>query len=145
VGTFLYFRNGCGKLRLSDITIDGFVKSPYAVLPFFPRPFGVPSVRLSPRDSGALPVELFTLPFEKVLNWSFYDFITIQGAIMAVIKEAAIPIGRMLFIPKQGNMTKNDLEIEASGQYTLTEMPDRFVVKNGECCRSIMVKVKKKE
>lgn len=68
-----------------------------------------------------------------------------QGAIMAVIKEAAIPIGRMLFIPKQGNMTKDDLEIEASGQYTLTEMPDRFVLKNGECCRSIMVKVKKKE
>ncbi|HPC03958.1 MAG TPA: hypothetical protein PLE04_09275, partial [Syntrophales bacterium] len=53
---------------------DGFVKSPYAVLPFFPRPCGVPSVRLSPRDSGALPMELFTLPFEKVLNWPFYEF-----------------------------------------------------------------------
>jgi len=64
---------------------------------------------------------------------------------MAIIKEGAIPIGRMLFIPKEGNMTKDDLQIESSGQYTLTEMPDRFVVKNGECCRSIMVKVFRKE
>ena len=64
---------------------------------------------------------------------------------MAIIKEGAIPIGRMLFIPKQGNMTKEDLQIESSGQYTVTEMPDRFVIKNGECCRSIMVKVSKKE
>jgi len=64
---------------------------------------------------------------------------------MATIKEGAIPIGRMLFIPKEGNMTKEDLEIESSGQYTLTEMPDRFVVKNGECCRSIRVKVSRKE
>ena len=64
---------------------------------------------------------------------------------MAIIKEGAIPIGRMLFIPKDGNMTKEDLQIESSGQYTLTEMPDRFVLKNGECCRSIMVKVFRKE
>ena len=28
-----------------------------------------------PRDSGALPMELFTLPFEEVLNWPFYNFI----------------------------------------------------------------------
>jgi hypothetical protein len=42
-------------------------------------------------------------------------------------------------------MTKDEPGDEARGQYTLTEMPDRFVVKNGECCRSIMVKVKKKE
>jgi len=68
-----------------------------------------------------------------------------QGEIMAIIKESAIPIGRMLFIPKQENMTREDLEIEASGQYTLTEMPDRFVIRNGECCRSIMVKVSRKE
>jgi len=44
-------------------------------LPFFPRPCGVPKVRLSPRDSGALPMELFILPFEKVLNGPFYEFV----------------------------------------------------------------------
>jgi len=61
------------------VKVDGFVKSPYAAFPFFPRPCGVPSVRLSPRDSGALPLELFTLPFEKVLNCPFYDFIKVDG------------------------------------------------------------------
>ncbi|HPC02194.1 MAG TPA: hypothetical protein PLE04_00350 [Syntrophales bacterium] len=66
---------GRPRKRLLLRNNDGFVKSPYAVLPFFPRPCGVPEVRLSPRDSGALPMELFTLPFEKVLNWPFYDFI----------------------------------------------------------------------
>ncbi|MFA5182388.1 MAG: hypothetical protein WC405_13790 [Syntrophales bacterium] len=64
---------------------------------------------------------------------------------MAILKEAGIPIGRMLFIPKDGNLTKNDLEIEANGQYQLMEKPDCFVVKNAECCRSIMVTVKTKE
>jgi hypothetical protein len=61
--------------------IYGFVKSPYAVLPFFPPHCDVPSVRLIRRDSGALPMELFTLPFEKVLNWPFYDFINIEGGL----------------------------------------------------------------
>ncbi|HQB30914.1 MAG TPA: hypothetical protein PLO86_09105, partial [Syntrophales bacterium] len=41
---------------------DGFGKSPYAALPFFPPPCGVPKVRLSRPDSGALPLELFPLP-----------------------------------------------------------------------------------
>ncbi|HPX10899.1 MAG TPA: hypothetical protein PKW20_01350, partial [Syntrophales bacterium] len=48
--------------------------------PFFPRPCGVPKVRLSPRESGALPMALFTLPFEKVLNGPFYDFVIYRGA-----------------------------------------------------------------
>jgi len=61
---------------LRFLNFDGFVKSPYAALPFFPRHCGVPSVRFIPRDSGALPLELFALPFEKVLNCPFYDFIT---------------------------------------------------------------------
>jgi len=64
------FRYYCGFTKH-----DGFVKSPYAVLPFFPRHCGVPSVRLIPRDSGALPMELFTLPFEEVLNRPFYEFV----------------------------------------------------------------------
>ena len=64
---------------------------------------------------------------------------------MAILKEGAIPIGRMLFIPKDGTLSKNDLEIESTGQYQLMEKPDCFVVKNAECCRSIMVTVKTKE
>ena len=64
---------------------------------------------------------------------------------MALLKEAGIPIGRMLFIPRQEGLSKDDLVIESNGQYQLSEMPDRFVIKNAECCRSILVKVKTKE
>lgn len=71
-------------------------------------------------------------------------FIKKEGA-MALLKQGAIPIGRMLFIPKEGNISKDDLEIESSGQYEVSEMPDRIVIKNAECCRAIMVKVRTKE
>ncbi|HPQ05774.1 MAG TPA: hypothetical protein P5019_01705 [Syntrophales bacterium] len=64
---------------------------------------------------------------------------------MNLLKEGGIPIGRMLFIPKEGGVTKDDLEIEANGQYTLMERPDCFIIKNAECCRSILVKVFKKD
>ncbi len=64
---------------------------------------------------------------------------------MAILKEGGIPIGRMLFIPREGNLKKEDLEIESNGQYSLIERPDCFVVKNGECCRSILVKVFRKD
>lgn len=64
---------------------------------------------------------------------------------MAILKEAGIPIGRMLFIPREGDLKREDLEIEANGQYSLIERPDCFVVKNTECCRSILVKVFRKE
>lgn len=64
---------------------------------------------------------------------------------MALLKEAGIPIGRMLFIPRQDGLSKDDLVIESNGQYQITEMPDRIVIKNTECCRSILVKVKTKE
>lgn len=64
---------------------------------------------------------------------------------MALLKETGIPIGRMLFIPRQEGMSKDDLIIEANGQYKLSEMPDRFVIKNDECCRSILVKVSTKD
>jgi hypothetical protein len=64
---------------------------------------------------------------------------------MALLKEAAVPIGRVMFIPKEGGLTKDRLEIEANGQYQIIERPDRFEIKNAECCRSILVKVKTKE
>ena len=64
---------------------------------------------------------------------------------MALLKEAAIPIGRTVFIPKASGMTKDSLEVEANGQYQIIERPDHFEIKNAECCRSILVKVKTKE
>ncbi len=64
---------------------------------------------------------------------------------MAVLKESGIPIGRMMLIPKEGSLSKEDLIIEANGQYQLMEKPDCFVIKNTECCRSILVKVTTKE
>lgn len=64
---------------------------------------------------------------------------------MALLKEAAIPIGRALFIPKENSLTKESMEIEATGLYQIIERPDRFEIKNTECCKSILVKVKTKE
>jgi len=70
--------------------------------------------------------------------------ILIQESIMALLKEGTIPIGRTMFIPKEGGLTKDSLEVEANGQYQIVERPDRFEVKNSECCRSILIKVKTK-
>jgi len=66
------------------------------------------------------------------------------GDEMALLKEGGIPIGRMMLVNKDGNLKMEDLEIEANGQYQLMEKPDCFVIKNAECCRSILVKVKSK-
>lgn len=60
---------------------------------------------------------------------------------MAILKESGIALGRMMLIPKSGNLKKEDLIIEANGLYQLLEKPDCFVIKNTECCRSILVKV----
>jgi hypothetical protein len=65
--------------------------------------------------------------------------------IMAILKESGIPLGRMMLISKDGTFTKEDLVIEANGQYQLLEKPDCFVIKNAECCRSILVKVMTKD
>ena len=64
---------------------------------------------------------------------------------MSVLKESGIPIGRMLFVPKDGKLTKDDLVIEANGQYQLMDKPDCFGIKNTECCRSILVKIMTKD
>ena len=61
------------------------------------------------------------------------------------MKEGMIPIGRTMFITKEGRLTKDSLEIESNGQYQIVERPDRFEIKNTECCRSILIKVKTKE
>lgn len=64
-----------------------------------------------------------------------------EEKLMAILKESGIPLGRMMLVPKNGNLTKEDLIIEANGLYQLMEKPDCFVIKNTECCRSILVKV----
>ena len=64
---------------------------------------------------------------------------------MALLKEGAIPIGRIMFILKEGGLTKDSLEVESNGQYQIIERPDRFEIKNAECCRTILVKVRTKE
>jgi hypothetical protein len=64
---------------------------------------------------------------------------------MALLKEGVVPIGRAMFIPKEGGLTKDCLEVESNGQYQIVERPDRFEIKNAECCRSILIKVKTKE
>jgi hypothetical protein len=64
---------------------------------------------------------------------------------MAILKEAGVPIGRFMIIDKKDGLTKDDLIIESNGQYKIMEKPDAFLIKNDECCRSIMVKVSKKD
>jgi hypothetical protein len=64
---------------------------------------------------------------------------------MALLKEGVIPIGRTMFIPKDRGLTKDSLEVESNGQYQIVERPDRFEIKNAECCRSILIKVKTRE
>lgn len=64
---------------------------------------------------------------------------------MAILKESGIPLGRMMLVPKKENLKKDDLIIESNGQYELLEKPDCFVIKNTECCRSILVKVMTKD
>ncbi len=62
-----------------------------------------------------------------------------------MMKKVVIPLGRPLFIPKDGTISKDDLIIESSGDYVLMEKPDCFIIKNDECCRSIQVTIKTKE
>jgi len=64
---------------------------------------------------------------------------------MTVIKDVTIPLGRPVFIPKEGNLTMDALEIESTGAYVVIEKDDYFVIKNDECCRSIQVKISSKD
>jgi len=50
-----------------------------------------------------------------------------------------------MIINKTDGLTQDDLIIEANGQYKIMEKPDAFLIKNEECCKSIMVKVSKKD
>jgi hypothetical protein len=50
-----------------------------------------------------------------------------------------------MIVNKTDGLTKDDLIIEANGQYQIQEKPDAFLIKNAECCKSILVKVLKKD
>ena len=63
---------------------------------------------------------------------------------MTVLKKTVIPLGRPLFIPKDDNLTVDDLEIEASGAFRVIDKPDCIIVKNDECCRGIEVTINRK-
>ncbi|HWP96479.1 MAG TPA: hypothetical protein VN426_06485 [Syntrophomonadaceae bacterium] len=65
---------------------------------------------------------------------------------MAILKESVIvPLNRQLFIPKEDDITLDDLVIESNGEYKLIEKPDCFILQNDHCCRSIKVTVKTRE
>lgn len=64
---------------------------------------------------------------------------------MAILAEnKTVSLGRMLFVEKQ-NHTREQIEVEASGSYALTENDQCFMIKNTDCCRPITVTVKTKE
>ena len=50
-----------------------------------------------------------------------------------------------MIINKTDGLTKDDLLVESNGKYLIQEKPDAFLIKNDECCKSIMVKVSKKD
>ncbi|KJS11239.1 MAG: hypothetical protein VR67_14960 [Peptococcaceae bacterium BRH_c8a] len=58
-----------------------------------------------------------------------------------IIEKKVVPLARMMFIEKEG-LTREQLVIEATGPYSLEEKDDCFVVRNDDCCKSIMVTVK---
>lgn len=47
---------------------------------------------------------------------------------MSLIKKTVIPLGRPLYIPKEDNLSLDQLEIESTGSYQLIDKED-YVVK----------------
>jgi len=64
---------------------------------------------------------------------------------MSLIKKTVIPLGRPLYIPKEDNLSLDQLEIESTGSYQLIDKEDYVVIKNDECCRSIQVTVTRRD
>lgn len=60
---------------------------------------------------------------------------------VTLAENKSVPLARMLFVEKQG-YTKDQLVIESSGPYTLTENENCFVIRNADCCKAILVTVK---
>jgi len=61
-----------------------------------------------------------------------------------LISNRAIPIGRSIFIPRS-NLKKEQLHVEANGEVDIRERDEFFIVRNLECCRSVIVSVSVKE
>ncbi|ACV62753.1 hypothetical protein Dtox_1912 [Desulfofarcimen acetoxidans DSM 771] len=65
---------------------------------------------------------------------------------MKILKESVIiPLGRMFFIPKEGDLKAEDLIIETAGKYRVIDKPDCIAVQNDDCCNSIKVTIKIKD
>lgn len=65
---------------------------------------------------------------------------------MAILKDSVIiPLNRPLFIPKEGDLTVDDIIVESNGEYRIIDKPDHIIVQNDHCCRSIKVTIKTKE
>ena len=95
------------------------------------------------RQSSFVIFSSVTLPIETNEENGINDIE--RGETMAVLKEGGIPIGRFMIVNKTEGLTRDDLVIESNGQYQIMEKPDAFLIKNAECCKSIMVKVTKKD
>jgi len=101
---------------------------------------------VAPRQSSIIIFSSDTLPIEINETNEKNEINDIERRkTMAVLKEGGVPIGRFMIINKTDGLTKDDLIIEANGQYQIQEKPDAFLIKNSECCKSIMVKVTKKD
>lgn len=62
---------------------------------------------------------------------------------MAILKDSVIiPLNRQLFIPKEPNVSVDNLIVETDGDYRLYEKDNYIIVKNDDCCRSIKVTIK---
>jgi hypothetical protein len=62
-----------------------------------------------------------------------------------ILKDVVVPLNRPLFIPKDGTISRENLIIEAGGNYKLIEKEDCFMVINDDCCKSMKIIVKVKE
>lgn len=60
-------------------------------------------------------------------------------------QDYLVPLGRMLFVEKEGNIKREQLVVEATGPCEIMEKDDCFVIRNADCCKNIMVTVKVRE
>ncbi len=65
---------------------------------------------------------------------------------MSILKDSVvIPLNRQLFIPKEENISLDNLIVETDGEYRMFEKDNYIIVKNDDCCRGIKVTIKTKD
>lgn len=62
----------------------------------------------------------------------------------ALAENKIIALGRMMFVPKR-SLRMEQILVEASGPYELSENENCFIIQNKDCCKSILVTIKIKE